>query len=722
MAMALASNVQPARVQPPPAPVQPTKMQQQLKGERRMFSTNDDSAMMKQIQATHSPDGREVEVKPILTVIEDILNRARPSIAAVVNGTHDHIDTMDDKIALSAFDGVLEGLAHIIHRTACELSCKCSGGGDAHATTMAIFHSLSNYSWDAKVVISLAAFAVCYGEFWLVAHLCATNPLAKSVAILKQLPDIIEHSHSLKSRFDAITNLLKAMIDVTKCIVEFKELPPQYISPDTPPMSLAMAHIPIAAYWTIRSMVACASQITSLLGMSYEYITSTTEAWELSSLAHKVSNIHGHLTEQIGICYQYVDEKKHAEYYQMLLHLFEIPHLDNMKILKALIYSKDDILPLYDVSSKMRVSVEILKRKTVLLLISDLDVSNEEILTLGDIYHESRTARKDQIHYDVVWLPIVERSITWNEGYQRKFEQLQSMMPWHTLHHPSLLEPAVTRYIKEVWHFQRKMMLVVLDPQGKVVCPNAHHMMWIWGNFAYPFTTAKEEALWKEETWKLELLVDGIDEQTLHWIQPGIYICLYGGEDIKWIRDFTSRVKAVAKALGITIEMVYVGKSKTKERVRKNIEIIDSEHLSYSWHDLTSIWFFWSRLESMLYSKMEHGKSIENDQIMQEVMTVLSFDGSDLGWAIFSKGSAEMAKAKGDLIVTCLTEFGVWEENAKEKGFVPALIEHLERLHTPQHCNRLILPGINGDIQERVICAECGRPMEKYLMYRCCTD
>lgn len=62
----------------------PLKLQQQLiKSDRRMFSASDDNAMMKQIQATHSPDGREVDVKPILHIIEDILGRALPSIDGV---------------------------------------------------------------------------------------------------------------------------------------------------------------------------------------------------------------------------------------------------------------------------------------------------------------------------------------------------------------------------------------------------------------------------------------------------------------------------------------------------------------------------------------------------------------------------------------------------------------------------------------------------------------
>lgn len=129
---------------------------------------------------------------------------------------------------------------------------------------------LSHYSWDAKVVLSLAAFAANYGEFWLVIQLYPTNPLAKSVALLKQMPDIIEHGNSLESQFEALSKLIKVMLDVTKCVVEFKELPSAYISEDVPPLSSALVHIPTATYWTIRAIVACASQIISLIGMSHE--------------------------------------------------------------------------------------------------------------------------------------------------------------------------------------------------------------------------------------------------------------------------------------------------------------------------------------------------------------------------------------------------------------------------------------------------------------------
>ncbi|KAJ4973402.1 hypothetical protein NE237_006576 [Protea cynaroides] len=712
----------------PAPPPYTSRMQSQrlMRGERSMFSSSDDNVMMKQILSTHAHDGREVDVGPLLQLIEEILQR--PTTTTLGTAIHapqvySQMESLDERIHQPAFLGMLEALSYTIHKISCEISCKCSGGGDAHTTTVALFNALSSYSWDAKAVLALAAFAIPYGEFWLVLELYATHPLAKSIALLKQLPDLLEQSDNLRPRFDALRSLIRAMLDVTKCIILFNELPPYYISSDQPPLSVAATHIPTAVYWTVRSVVACASQIIGLIGLGHEYIPSTTEAWELSSLAHKLNNIQELLTKQLALCYQHIDEKKRVEAYNTLIRLFETIHIDNMKILKALIYAKDDVLPLLEGSTKKRVGVEVLRRKNVLLLISDLDISQEELSILEQMYRESRDQpARTESQYEVVWLPVVDRSVPWTEAKQRDFDQLQSNMSWYSVHHPSLIDPAVIRYIKEVWHFNKKPILVVLDPQGRVVSPNALHMMWIWGSLAFPFTSMREETLWKEETWRLELLVDGIDPHILDWITEGRFICLYGGEDIDWIRNFTSTARKVAQVARIQFEMVYVGKSNPKDRVRRNISVITTEKLSHCWPDLTSIWFFWVRLESMWYSKMQQGRTIENDHIMQEIMTMLTFDGSEQGWALISKGSTTMAKAKGGLILNCFQEYDVWKESVDLKGFMQAIMDHLQQLHTPQHCNRLILPGTVGRIPEMIVCSECGRPMEKFVMYRCCTD
>lgn len=130
---------------------------------------------------------------------------------------------------------------------------------------MTLLNMLSAYSWDAKVAITLGALAIVYGEFGLVVgQIMHANPLAKSVALLKLLPDLMEESSPLKPRFEQLHNLIDVMLDVTKKITEFKHLSPQYISPEQPPLSDAITNlIPNGAYWTIKSVLAGANLIAS---------------------------------------------------------------------------------------------------------------------------------------------------------------------------------------------------------------------------------------------------------------------------------------------------------------------------------------------------------------------------------------------------------------------------------------------------------------------------
>lgn len=210
------------------------------------------------------------------------------------------------------------------------------------------------------------------------------------------------------------------------------------------------------------------------------------------------------------------DVKRQSKAYDNLVNLFRLSHIDNMKILKAMIHSKDN-LPLIDLTAKNRIPVDVLRRKTVILFVSDLEVSHEELFILVQIYNDTHQGKLER-NYEIVWLPVIDRLIPWTDSREEEFNRLASVMPWFSLHHPSLLEPSVVRYVREAWQFEKKPLLVVLDPQGKVVCPNAHHMIWIWGSVAFPFTSVREEQLWKEETWRLEFLIDEIDPLILQWV------------------------------------------------------------------------------------------------------------------------------------------------------------------------------------------------------------
>ena len=172
------------------------------------------------------------------------------------------------------------------------------------------------------------------------------------------------------------------------------------------------------------------------------------------------------------------------EIYQNLLRLFEMAHIDNMRVLKALIYAKDDIQPLVEGTTKRRVcaasslslisfklssrikvtfcngklqfltscihffharkkqvSIDVLRRKNVLLLISDLDISQEEISILEQIYNDSRLhpTRQDS-QYEIVWLPILDPAVPFIDNMLQKFETLQSGMTWYSIYHPSLID------------------------------------------------------------------------------------------------------------------------------------------------------------------------------------------------------------------------------------------------------------------------------------------
>ncbi|KAJ8645918.1 hypothetical protein MRB53_007666 [Persea americana] len=89
--------------------------------------------------------------------------------------------------------------------------------------------------------------------------------------------------------------------------------------------------------------------------------------------------------------------------------------------------------------------------------------------------------------------------------------------------------PGVIRDIKEMRHFEKKPLMVVLNGHGKVVCSNAYHKIMVWGNAAYPFDNHRVETLWKVARWSLEFLVDGIASEKEQW---GWEIIGHGSKDL----------------------------------------------------------------------------------------------------------------------------------------------------------------------------------------------
>lgn len=165
-------------------------------------------------------------------------------------------------------------------------------------------------------------------------------------------------------------------------------------------------------------------------------------------------------------------------------------------------------------------NIGVLKRKVVILFLTDLDILHEnEYMIVQQMYIEKRhEPTRPESQYEVVWVPIVD---TWTVDKYEQFETIRNVMHWYSVYHPSVVSRTVVKYIRkqDKWNFVKKPLLVVMDPQGKIVHSNAVHMMCVFGSMAFPFNKNREELLWEEETWRIELLADAIDENLISWVR-----------------------------------------------------------------------------------------------------------------------------------------------------------------------------------------------------------
>ncbi|XP_042479675.1 protein SIEVE ELEMENT OCCLUSION B-like [Macadamia integrifolia] len=188
-----------------------------------------------------------------------------------------------------------------------------------------LIKTLSSYSWDAKVVLVMAAFAVTYGEFFL---------LLEGVGANKSKP------------LETLRSVIKAMVNLIDCIVNFSKLPNQE--------SLDQSVVETTVYWIIRSAVACVPQFFGFLGMGYEYTLSRIENEELFKLLKNLNVSHRHLKEELDRYQQSIDKMKLSAEYEALVQLFATTHIHNIEILNALIKTKDGLPPLFQISTQQR--------------------------------------------------------------------------------------------------------------------------------------------------------------------------------------------------------------------------------------------------------------------------------------------------------------------------------------------------------------------------------
>ncbi|XP_062110483.1 protein SIEVE ELEMENT OCCLUSION B-like isoform X2 [Humulus lupulus] len=700
-------------------------------------SSYNGSLLRNQIIETHHSDELTFALKPVLDIIEVIFSRTTTDLHGNVQAS-----LANEKVLYSGHQDILVELPIITAAVSREVFCNWFKGVAAHNTTMDILHIIKHYSWDAKLVLAVGSFAMSFGGFRLVSELHSTNPIAKAVALLKNFPQTLELAGILKSMLEAIFLVVKAILDMTKSVIELYELSHnEYFTAESPEIIAATADIPTAVYWTIQSTVDCASQIMSLTAMDPEYLS---KSWELSSLAHKLEMIRSQLVKQINLCYKFIEKKKDDEIFNSMARVLETSHIDNSISLNLLFREKDGSQPmLYDCLHQNLVPIEDLKGKVVGLYITDLNIVSEDYLILQQIYPEKLDDRnRIENQYEIVWIPVMDN---WTNDKYWQFENLRDQMEWLSVRHPSQVALQVIRYIREICNFVKKPLLVVMDTDGKIVHKDATQMMCIWGNQAYPFSLAKEMSLWQQRNWTISLLAEGIDQYLPTWIEERKHICLYGGEDMEWIRSFTRTAKAVALRCGIELEMLYAGKNRSRERVvKKMINVTQRERLSKAL-EWKLISYFWLRMEKMCVSEppplaIPEEEGVDDEFFMPDdlyfvapaqgkmrhsiftgIVNMLSFGSSSKGWAVISGDTEKMLfEADGELLLKALFEHEKWKERAENDGFVRALEIYYHQLcNDLPHCISLILSDTE---LKGISCAACNKPMEKMVKYSCCTD
>lgn len=205
-------------------------------------------------------------------------------------------------------------------------------------------------------------------------------------------------------------------------------------------------------------------------------------------------------------------------------------------------------------------------------------------------------------------------------------------------------------------------------------------------------------------------------------VKEGKYVVLYGGDDVEWIRNFVSTTRQVKEAGHIPLEMLYAGRSNQKEQDMNNlIDMIRNDKLGEILGTASMILLFWNRIEHMKRSKIRLGSStVGEDPVLQAVTKLQSYDQIMGKWASLFKGNELVLTGVGNIMLPTMKRcMDALKENAN-KEFDEVFKEYFNSaqvVDTPPI--RIILPSSFERNVGVVLCAECSRVMEKYILFSC---
>ncbi|XP_027933284.1 protein SIEVE ELEMENT OCCLUSION B-like isoform X2 [Vigna unguiculata] len=565
----------------------------------------------------------------------------------------------------------------------------CTGRGEqyAHQTTMLILEQLREYSWDAKAVIALAAFALEYGKFWQLAPI-PRDKLGKSLAELNGLHSIVENMQQL----DNFNTLVKKVMQVVKCITDWKKLiTAQYNINDVPSLTDTLHEIPILAYWTIITLVTCTSHIDFLCDKGYRY--------DLSKFDYKLDYILKNFKEHQEKCNTQIGRIEDYSKRKDIINNFT--ETDIVKYLEALIIPTDPQDPrpvVYNVLTQKEVGIGVFKNKYVLLFISGTDNIEYESQLLISIDGKLREGPKEVEGYrkedfSILWIPIVR---VWDEEQRKKVENICEV-GWYVVKEFNF--QTGIDLIKEVFKYKGNPIILLISPQGKVENPDAKQIISTWGIEGFPFRTSDHTRLTQQWNWfwtEMKNLSSTIREL----MNRECYIFIYGGtNNTKWIKDFSTAVEklksnAIFNLLETSIESYLLGRENPKNITR-----------------------FWIAIDNMLASRkrIKKGGEVE-DSTTREIKNLLSLKQDPNGWAILTKGSHVKLLGLGEPMLRTVMDFEIWKEKLDhEVSFDEAFKDYYDKCegkNVATNCDREIANYPTDSLAQLPCPNKCGDEKE----------
>ncbi|MED6195714.1 Sieve element occlusion [Stylosanthes scabra] len=629
----------------------------------------DDSQILDKVYITHLHDDEKCDTETLFNIVTNVLIKNGRAAAPVTGYQQPDFSTLK--------------------LISCQMIKTPKEEKYVHQTTMWILQHLKTYSWDAKAVISVAAFALEYGNLVYLKEVHQSNITDQVANSLKQLNQVESRNISIEA-----SKLVNVVMEAVHHVTEWAKWSSNgYDTEDVPSLSLALQQIPFVVYWTLASLVACTANIV------------VASDYELSKFREKLysfdENLNRHLISSR-------EEIAGVEEYERRWKRFYNPK-DVVELLKFLVHRPGTPLPqLYDGTSKTKSDIDILRDKHVLLFISSLDKIEDEIQLLNSIYARLEEKPNDVVKsfrkgdFQILWIPIVRDE--WEDEHKRKFTRLKNHnIKWYALEQFTTLEDA--RLIRERLNYQGKPIVTVLDPFGHILNEDAMDLIFQWGIDAFPFRKEDGDELFKKWKWfwdvtrKVNL---GIPE-----VKGDRYIFIYGGGDSKWINNFTLALDKLRRHETITgidaiIERYQLGKTEPKLVPR-----------------------FWIEIESKKLKKHEGALDCEIQRI---VKSLLCLKQDPQGWVILTKGYNVKVLGHGEPMYRTVEEFEKWQSKVLEKeGFDIAFKEYydmkLQEFEALQPCSVVNVDDYNANVIATITCPNptCGRVMEvTSVNYKCC--